>query len=60
MNRAVEDPPAASVNVVPVPIRPHLVAQVQVPFDLTKAEARKIGAVLLALAKDEEPAHDDG
>ena len=55
-----DEPPAASVNIVPVPIRPDLVAQVLVPFDLTKAEARKIGAVLLALAKDEDPAHDNG
>ena len=36
--------------VFPIPIREDVVAQVKVPYDLTKAEAEKIVRVVMALA----------
>ncbi len=41
--------------IYPIPIRPDMDAQVQVPTDLTKAEAEKISRVILALADGEQP-----
>lgn len=40
-------------DVIPIPLRPDFTARVHIPPDMTEAEARKIGAVLLALAKPE-------
>lgn len=47
---AVEAPPA-SVNIIPIPIRPDLTVKIQgLPFDLTAAEANKIANVIKAMA----------
>jgi hypothetical protein len=44
-------PPIAAVNIVPIPIRPDLTIYIQgLPFDLSEAEARKIAAVVSAMA----------
>jgi hypothetical protein len=44
--------PMASANIVPIPIRADLTVYVQgLPFDLTEAEARKIAAVITAMAQ---------
>lgn len=40
---------------VPVPLRPDVIAQLQLPHDLTTAEASRIGLVVLALAVDALP-----
>jgi len=36
--------------VFPIPLRDDIVAQVKVPYDLTKEEAEKIARVVMALA----------
>ncbi|MBZ9978162.1 hypothetical protein [Mesorhizobium sp. BR-1-1-10] len=47
-------PPPASVSILPVPIRPELVVQIQgLPYDLTPAEANKIANVIRAMASTE-------
>jgi hypothetical protein len=49
--------------VFPIPIRPGVVVQVQVPWDLSKVEAAKVVRVVEALANDrgtEERAEDTG
>jgi hypothetical protein len=38
--------------VFPIPIRPGVVVQVQVPWDLSKVEAAKVVRVVEALAND--------
>lgn len=38
-------------EIIPIPLRPDYVARVQLPLDLTAAEARKVAAVVLAYAK---------
>lgn len=44
--------PMATANIVPIPIRADLTVYVQgLPFDLTEAEARKIAAVVTAMAQ---------
>lgn len=44
--------PIATSNIVPIPIRADLTIYVQgLPFDLTEAEARKIAAVITAMAQ---------
>ncbi|WP_374468129.1 hypothetical protein [Ferrovibrio sp.] len=44
--------PIATSNIVPIPIRADLTVYVQgLPFDLTEAEARKIAAVITAMAQ---------
>jgi hypothetical protein len=44
--------PSAAGLVVPIPIRPNLTIHIQgLPFDLTEAEARKIAAVITAMAQ---------
>jgi len=43
--------PAASSNILPIPLRADLTVHVQgLPFDLTPAEAKKIAAVIQAMA----------
>jgi hypothetical protein len=43
--------PAASSNILPIPLRAELTVHVQgLPFDLTPAEAKKIAAVIQAMA----------
>lgn len=43
--------PAASSNILPIPLRVDLTIHVQgLPFDLTQAEAKKIAAVIQAMA----------
>ena len=37
--------------IVPIPIRPDVVARVQIPRDLTADEAEKIARVVIALGK---------
>jgi hypothetical protein len=47
-------PPPASVSILPIPIRPNLVVQIQgLPYDLTPAEAAKISNVVRAMASEE-------
>lgn len=47
---ALEAPPA-SVNIIPIPIRPDLTVKIQgLPFDLKAAEANKIANVIKAMA----------
>jgi hypothetical protein len=47
------EPPPASVNIIPIPIRPDLTIKIQgLPFDLTAAEANKIANVIKAMASD--------
>ncbi|QKD02383.1 hypothetical protein [Mesorhizobium loti] len=51
---SVSGPPPASVSVLPIPIRPDLVVQIQgLPYDLTAAEASKIANVIRAMASTE-------
>jgi hypothetical protein len=46
--------PAASVSILPIPIRPDLTVHVQgLPYDLTSAEAAKIANVIRAMASTE-------
>lgn len=46
--------PAASVSILPIPIRPDLTVHVQgLPYDLTSAEAAKIANVIRAMASSE-------
>lgn len=46
--------PAASIGIVPVPIRSDLTVHIQgLPFDLTSREAKKIANVILAMATDD-------
>lgn len=48
------DRPPTSVNILPIPIRADLTIMVQgLPFDLTIAEATKIGNVIRALATED-------
>ena len=43
--------PSASINILPIPLRADLVVRIQgLPFDLTEAEAKKIAAVVQAMA----------
>ena len=43
--------PTASLNILPIPLRPDLVVRIQgLPFDLTEAEAKKIAGVVQAMA----------
>jgi hypothetical protein len=45
-------PPMAASNILPIPIRADLVVHIQgLPFDLTEGEARKIAAVVTAMAQ---------
>ena len=37
----------------PIPLRDNFIAELRLPIDLTKAEAEKLGRVLLALAMPE-------
>lgn len=49
------DPPRSAHDIFPVPLREDLVVYIQnVPLDMTRAEARKIAAVVSALALPEE------
>ena len=49
------DPPRSPYDIFPVPLREDLVVYIQnVPLDMTRAEARKIAAVVSALALPEE------
>jgi hypothetical protein len=49
------DPPRSPHDIFPVPLREDLVVYIQnVPLDMTQAEARKIAAVVSALALPEE------
>ena len=49
------DPPRSPHDIFPVPLREDLVVYIQnVPLDMTRAEARKIAAVVTALAVPEE------
>jgi hypothetical protein len=49
----VEAPPA-SVNILPIPIRPDLTIKIQgLPFDLTVSEANKIANVVRAMASED-------
>lgn len=49
------DPPRSPYDIFPVPLREDLVVYIQnVPLDMTQAEARKIAAVVSALALPEE------
>ncbi|RUW92284.1 hypothetical protein [Mesorhizobium sp. M7A.F.Ca.US.010.02.1.1] len=51
---SVSSPPPASVSILPIPIRPELVVQIQgLPYDLTPAEANKIANVIRAMASTE-------
>lgn len=38
-------------DVIPIPLRENFTARVHIPPDLTEAEARKIGRVLLGFAQ---------
>lgn len=41
--------PNSDLYIVPIPIRPDMVAQLQIPRDLTAKEAKKIARVVIAL-----------
>jgi len=50
-NQPVVDAPPASVNIIPIPLRPDLTIKIQgLPFDLTPSEANKIANVIRAMA----------
>jgi len=49
------NPPRSPHDIFPVPLREDLIVYLQnVPLDMTQAEARKIAAVIKALALPEE------
>jgi len=49
------NPPRSPYDIFPVPLREDLIVYLQnVPLDMTQAEARKIAAVVQALALPEE------
>ena len=49
----MEAPGLENGTVYPIPIRDNMVAILNLPNDLTRAEAEKICAVIMALAKSE-------
>jgi hypothetical protein len=50
----LSEAPPASVNIVPIPIRPDLTIKIQgLPYDLTTQEAAKIANVIKAMATGE-------
>lgn len=42
------------MTVLPIPLRPGVIAQVHIPDDLTKTEAEKISRIVLAMAYDDK------
>jgi hypothetical protein len=51
MSKIVE-PPAAEMNIVPIPIRSNVVVKIQVPPDPTAAEAEKVARVVRAFGQE--------
>jgi hypothetical protein len=49
MTQGIDLPPPADLLIVPIPIRPGLVVQVQYPTDITADEAEKVARVVIAL-----------
>jgi len=49
---------AEKVFVVPISLRPDTVAHVQIPYDMTAAEAKKIADVVMAFAPPPDTGRD--